>query len=80
MARSLYDDDDAPDALEFQRYQHNGVKCNHCGKLVFDDLDECPFCHAMVSTANRKSRWLIWTAAGLLLLFLFALLQGLGLI
>ncbi len=80
MGRSLYDKEDGPDALEFQRYQHNGVKCSRCGKVIFDDLDECPFCHAEVAAAHRKSRWLIWTAKALLLLFLFALLQGLGLI
>jgi RNA polymerase subunit RPABC4/transcription elongation factor Spt4 len=36
------------------------VACPHCGKDIYDDADQCPYCSMNISAADFKKPWPAW--------------------
>ena len=64
------------DLARFDRRDEEGggtVKCQECGRDIFDDSDVCPYCGAFQIHSKRrsnKSRWIAIVAILTLLAFL----------
>ncbi len=72
-------DPEGPSAEDLERFsradeagESGTVKCQQCGKLIFDDADVCPYCGTFQLRGARRNRrlWLVVVAIIVLLAFL----------
>lgn len=47
-------DYDSSDDLDYT------IDCPHCGKAIYEDADQCPYCYQYLSTADFKKRMPPW--------------------
>ncbi len=49
----------------------SGEICPHCGRCVFDDLDECPHCGTPLNSARFGKNGPFWTIVVVVILIAF---------
>jgi hypothetical protein len=68
--------DEGPSLDDIERFRHATVKCPHCKKEVFDDVDICYHCNmAIVKQQTSPKPWVVITAIVLLVVLTIFLLQ-----
>lgn len=59
--------------LETQEEDDATVECNHCGREIYEDAEQCPYCQSYQTDEEKHSssqpKWVILTAVFLLALF-----------
>lgn len=75
LARRDDDDlDEGPSAADLEKFGDVTRRCPHCGKDVFDDVDECYHCRRSLRTTRATPAWVF----AVVLLLILALLGAYG--
>lgn len=68
--------DEGPSLADIERFRHATVRCPHCKKEVFDDVDICYHCNmAIVKQQTPPKPWVVITVIVVLVALTFVLLQ-----
>lgn len=69
--------DEGPSEADVERFGDVTTTCKHCGTEVYDDVEMCWSCGAALGGSDSVTmppKWVMWTSAVLLGLFLMWLL------
>ncbi|GJQ29002.1 MAG: hypothetical protein HBSAPP03_08860 [Phycisphaerae bacterium] len=67
--------DESPQESDVEAFGDATVTCPHCRATLYDDVELCWKCgHALGAGPAHGRAWIAWVAAGLLALFVLALL------
>ena len=66
------DDDWLDDGPSSDEDDADTIPCPHCRREVYEDAQECPYCHQYLLATTRHPRWIVWVAVVLLVVFAWA--------